>query len=160
MKIIFLDIDGVLNSDSWYKSINPEERLNPDIHFDPRNIQLLNKLVLKTGAKIVLSSTWRIRYSLAEMQNILKTKGANIEIVDFTPDLTSKDDSFTRGNEILKWCKENEKVIGCKYSKYKTYAIIDDNDDMLYWQRNNFFQTDRYVGLTPSVVQKIIKFLN
>lgn len=38
------------------------------------------------------------------------------------------------------------------------YAIIDDNDDMLIPQQYNFFQTDEYSGLTPTITDKIRNF--
>ncbi|WP_158447885.1 HAD domain-containing protein [Aquimarina longa] len=53
MKIIFLDIDGVLNSDTWEKS---DEYINgeyPEKMFDPNTVNLLNKIISETESKIV-----------------------------------------------------------------------------------------------------------
>ena len=41
---------------------------------------------------------------------------------------------------------------------YNNYAIIDDDSDMLLWQKDNFFQTDSYSGLTPTTCYKIKNF--
>lgn len=160
MNIIFLDIDGVLNSDLWYQQQAPltRESNQLEVHLDPHAISLLNKIILKTNAAIVLSSTWRRYYPINAIQTIFEQQGFKGKFIDSTPDLTSKDSSFVRGNEILKWCKDNEAVIGKPYHQFKSYAILDDKNDMLYWQRHNFFQTDRYCGLTPSKASEIIRF--
>lgn len=162
MKIIFLDIDGVLNSDIWYKSQKLDESAKNALlhHLDPHAVHLLNKIVSKTKAKIVLSTTWRLHYSIEAIQKIFIEKGFTGDIIGKTPDLVNSNDNFIRGNEILKWCKDNENIIGKKYYNFKSYAIIDDKNDMLYWHKNNFFQTDRYCGLTPSKASEIIKFFS
>lgn len=161
MNILFLDIDGVLNSDFWYKKQPPNSTSNNSLaqHLDKQAIALLNKIVRKTQAKIVLSTTWRLHYSLETLQTILENCGFIGELIGKTPDLVSLHSSFVRGNEILQWCKDNEAVIGGKYQNFKSYVILDDKDDMLYWQRKNFFQIDRYAGLTPSKVSAVIRFL-
>lgn len=160
MKIIFLDIDGVLNSDLWEKSSNHKANNYPFNQFDPKAIKLFNKVVNETKAKIVLSSTWRLNHSLPEMKDIFKSVGIVCDIIAFTPDLKTNNDAIIRGNEILKWCKENEETIGCKHLHYTDFAILDDNDDMLLWQNNYFFQTDRLCGLSPTVAKKIIRYFN
>ena len=65
MKIIFLDIDGVLNHQIWFKNwhesgkrTDTEEQYN-DSMIDPNSISLLNKIIADTGAKVVISSSWR-----------------------------------------------------------------------------------------------------
>ena len=59
MKVIFLDVDGVLNSQSLFERCG--EELVP---IDEENIQYLKAIVDATNAKIVLSSSWR--YGWAE----------------------------------------------------------------------------------------------
>ncbi len=58
MKIIFLDIDGVLNHMYWLKKMKGVE--GDKKFFDPDCVRRLNTITDKTGAKIVLSSSWRI----------------------------------------------------------------------------------------------------
>lgn len=162
MKVIFLDIDGVLNSDIWYKKQAAQKKasMNLNDHLDKEAIRLLNKIITQTNANVVLSSTWRKHYALEEIQAIFDNKGFLGHIIAKTPDLVGMNEYFTRGNEILKWCKENEALLGKKYVDFKEYVILDDKDDMLYWQRNNFFLMDRFCGLTPSQTTRIIKFLS
>lgn len=161
MKVIFLDIDGVLNSDIWYQKQDNEVKKSKDLklHLDPHAIKLLNKIVVQTKSKIVLSSTWRRHYSLKEIGCIFKNIGFVGEFISKTPDLVSLDENFIRGNEILKWCKDNEAIIACKYHNFKSYVILDDKNDMLLWQKNNFIQMDRYCGITPSKASEVIKLL-
>lgn len=160
MKIIFLDIDGVLN-------VIPQ---GFDIYgsiFHQHFIDNLHKIISETGAKIVLSSSWRFNgiESIREMWNYRKLPG---EIVDITPfDIIEKDDHLSfienaeRGHEIQRWIDEN---------KVDKYVILDDDIDMLSSQMNNFVRTsgnkhhydciDIGYGLTDICTDKAIKILN
>jgi hypothetical protein len=157
MKIIFLDIDGVLNSDSWDNSEEQKQSQFPENQFSPKLIQLFNKVIEETTDKIVLTSTWRLEYDIKFMQSLFKKVGIKGEIIDFTPDLKKGNDYVVRGNEILKWCKDNQNLINSRPLDYTDFIIIDDNSDMLFWQSKFFFQTDRLSGLTPSIIKNIIR---
>lgn len=161
MKIIFLDIDGVLNHERFYKE-RFEKRYDegaiayPYSEIDPECVKILNQLIKDTDAKVVISSTWRhsgLNYCL----DVLKFHGFEGDIIDITPDL--KDGNYLRGNEILKWIKDNEQLVG-PYYNFTEYVILDDDSDMLYWQRNNFLLIDRFVGLTMGDVFRAKKILN
>ena len=65
-----------------------------------------------------------------------------------------------RGNEIHSWIKDNEALTGEAYHDYKNYVILDDDSDMLYWQRNNFVHTSWKKGLTEEEAEKAITILN
>jgi hypothetical protein len=158
-KIIFLDFDGVLNSQLWYvrtKGNRGEDDL------DVNAIEFLNSLIKSTDAKIVVSSTWRLTKTIEELQSILYRNGFEGEVIGKTKDLRRGEDSdcILRGNEILCWMKDNPTVLGQPYYDYKNYVIFDDDTDMLYWQKDNFIKTDPYVGLTPTNVYKAKKILN
>lgn len=158
-KIIFLDVDGVLNSWEWFKKLE-EESYNEDfISFgiNPESVQLLNQIVEKTNAKIVVSSTWRINY-FQDLLNLL-------DRYDFIGQVIGKTDTShcydcLRGNLILKWIKDNQNVIGCNYHEYINYVILDDSSDMLLWQKDNFVQTNVETGLTQKEVDECIRILN
>lgn len=157
MKILFLDIDGVLNSDLWHRESQKIDLKFPLDQFDPKAIELFNRIIENTSTKIVLTSTWRLKFEIGFMQNLFSELGIIGEIIDYTPDLKKGNNYVLRGNEILKWCKENESLLGVKFIEYKDFAILDDNTDMLHWQSKFFFQTDRYCGLTPSIAKNIIR---
>lgn len=161
MKIIFLDIDGVLNHERFYKerfSKRYEEVAiaHPYSEIDPECVKKLNILCEETGAKVVISSTWR-HSGLDYCVDVLKFHGFTGEVIDITPSLNG--DNYVRGNEILKWIKDNKKLVG-DYYNFTEYVILDDDSDMLYQQRNNFLLIDRFVGLTMGNVFRAKKILN
>jgi len=159
MKIIFLDIDGVLNSDNWERTDEYFNKKYPENMFDPKAVKLLNKMIDDTGAKVVLTSTWRLKYSLAEMKELFSKIGLLCDLIDFTPDLKKGNNYTLRGNEILKWCKDNREITGTKYNDYTDFIILDDNSDMIYWQAKYFFQTDRLCGLSPTIAREATRML-
>ncbi len=153
-KIIFLDIDGVLNSHAWWQE---REKLAPDCsredfhrnEFDPKAVKMFNELVQATGAEVVLSSVWRLHED-----NRQAVRDNGIEFSDVTGECTSR----IRGAEILMWVRDN---VPGYYKDYKlTYAIIDDDSDMLLWQKDSFFRTDTEVGLTPEICESIKQHFN
>lgn len=185
MKIIFLDIDGVLNHELWFKS-KKHSMLNKEVTkldregkreeakelydlsmFDPEKIELLNSLIDDTGAKIVVSSSWRKNRSLEELEYLLNER-LNIrgEVIGKTPVLHYQplpnedyDYSVPRGCEIKAWLEINKGILGQKMSKVK-HVILDDDSDFLYWQRYNYVRVDRYCGLTSTNVHHSRIILN
>jgi len=153
MKIIFLDIDGVLNSQLFYTNRgNNEGDSKEDYHLhqlDSESIIFLNSLIEETGAKVVLSSTWRMGNTMPYMQSLLEKKGFIGEIIAYTPILHYE--GALRGNEIYLWIQQHTEMLGVSTgSDFKEYVIFDDDSDMLLWQRNNFIQIDPYAGLSPN----------
>jgi hypothetical protein len=163
--LIFLDIDGVLNSQLYLVSTRAErigksERsINDDL--DPQAVTRLNDLCASTGAKVVITSTWRLNRAVDELQSILESRGFTGEAIDKTEDLRRGEaaDCILRGNEILHWIKGHPELCGAPYWDYKRYVILDDDSDFLYWQRDNLIITDPYCGLTPRDVFKARRVL-
>lgn len=155
MKIVFLDIDGVLNHQLFYQEKSQKDRYNEvgrDLcNLDPTRVQMLNKL--KDVAKFVISSTWRKLHTLEEIKSLLELCGFEGEIIDKTPTLSFEQTnglyhgSVPRGCEIKRWVEDNK-------IHSKDYIILDDDSDMLYNQRNNFLLVDGYCGLTPNIVYR------
>lgn len=154
MKIIFLDIDGVLNNELFY---NEEEHEKKQHDIDERNLKLLNELIQETGAKVVITSTWRLGKTEKELQNILEQFGFTGEIIGTTKHYGKP---CLRRNEILEWIETHEELIGQCRNQFTEYVIFDDDSDMLYWQRDNFICVDSYVGLTPRNIYKAEWMLN
>lgn len=138
MKILFLDVDGVLNS---YKT--------GGMYALKRNcLRRLQKIVEETGCEIVLSSTWRKdEYALRRLKRVLAYRG--IKIKDTAPIFQK---GF-RGLEIQAWLVSNPSPDGYKF------AIVDDDSDMLDHQLPHFFQTDPEYGLTDTITYRIIHHL-
>lgn len=156
MKVIFLDIDGVLNCENAYISgectyvkWNWEDG-REDFHqsFSSKSKYLLNQLIEETGAKIVISSTWR-HSGIEFMKKVWEIEGMKGEIIGITPDFRNKKVSIPRGVEIdhflendlrfkhINW-DEDIQLGYIRESGIENYIIIDDDADMLYEQRNHF----------------------
>lgn len=156
MKIIFLDIDGVLASLEYIRILSLLENPNPDIYgysFDPRCVKNLKYIFKKIpDVKIIISSSWK---SMGEkrFRDMWKYRNLPGEIIGFTPDLFKTTIDSSRGLEIQKWIDESNVII-------ENYIIIDDDDDMLDSQKNNFIKIDGKFGLTVDDSLRIIKLLN
>lgn len=159
MKVIFLDIDGVLNSEQYHYKCEFTDRY--DLYrkqIDLEAVHLLREIVDKTGAEIVLSSCWRIgKTSRQAVETILKENG--MSLFDSTGVYVNDSPRMVRGNEILQWMIDNERHIGY-YFDFKSYVILDDDSDMLLQQKDNFIHIDRRVGLTEKDVERAIEILN
>lgn len=137
MKIIFLDYDGVVNT-LWFQDVNGEPNFNFPNQSQVNNIQAvawLNKLCRETGAKIVVTSTWRMSENYKEC---LYNAGLNkdVEILGKTPRLGTK-----RGIEIQHWLDENEEL------NIEKFVILDDDMDMEHLI-DSLVVTDTHIGIT------------
>lgn len=177
MKVIFLDIDGVLNGYNqwtyclfaiikflhlnklWYKYY---DIFDCKRHYTRR----LAKIVKKTGAKIVISSSWRSGWyrPYEEKSKRSKTledniKYFNLEVIGITP----KDKNGRRGNEIAQWLSEHPEV--------DKFVILDDEKfNMMEYYGNELIITSYdgnvtgaakdNTGLRRKHVKQAIKILN
>ncbi len=162
-KLIFLDIDGVLNSQLYAeKHHNKDNESDTSIKFpmsmiDPISVSFLNSLVENTGAEIIISSVWRFGRSIEELQNILEQRGFIGKVIG----KTRRIEDAVRGDEIRKFIEDNKELIGYESSsEYKDYVIFDDDSDMLLWQQYNFIHVDGYAGLSPNNCYKAKFILN
>ena len=163
-RIIFLDIDGCLNHEMFYRdrhdgTNDAMKREHPLTDIDFLTIGYLNQICLQTGAKVVITSTWRFGRTVESLQEIFVKAGFVGEIIDKTPSLDMSKNYIVRGNEIYKWIQDNEKLVG-SYFEYNDYVILDDDCDILYYQRNNFIHIDKFIGITPQTVVKAINIFN
>lgn len=131
--------------------------------FDPRCVELLNSLIEQTDAKIVVSSSWRLGRTVDELRELFSQVGIKGDIVDKTPYLRFSNNDYhksvPRGCEIKAWLENSKDILGSKMSKVN-YVILDDDSDMLWWQREHFVQTDPYCGITSMTVFKARMILN
>jgi hypothetical protein len=185
MKIIFLDIDGVLNHENWYKKrqqlkngLDQKEWSDhyPFYEFDPESVERLNKIIDQTGALVVVSSTWRHGRRIEDLQEILDRVGFKGKVIDTTPSLNARigleSAGYTvpRGCEIDWWLKskkfqrinwsKDKQLEFLEKSEVQNYVILDDDSDMLYPQREHFVQTTWKDGLNDKHTDKCIEILN
>lgn len=174
MKLIFLDIDGVLNHQLFYNQKNIDSRYfeakdgvpEGAWNIDPEKVGLLNNLIDATGAKVVISSSWRNGRSVSDLIELFDYFGFKGEIIGKTPYLWFGHDqgeewrktSVPRGCEIKAWIENNKGIIGENVSKLQ-YVIFDDDSDMLWQQREHFIWVDAYAGLTPNLMHKAQRLL-
>ena len=169
-KVIFLDVDGVLNS---------SRTLYEDIALEDDLILNLKELIDKTGAKIILSSSWRLSTEAVStlMDKLdkfgLVISGMTCDGVDldwlekYEFDVTKKylDTKFDydenrqikithdRGAEIFKWLHDHDDC---------AYVILDDEieDIKPYFSESVIVKTSYKTGLTKEDVKKAIQILN
>lgn len=101
-KIIFLDFDGVMNCSSTKDRITFPPWGAGFRGLDDDKVQLVSKLAEVTGAKVVISSTWRLHFKIDELREMLGKRGFKAEIIDETPHSHSE-----RGEEIQDWIDLN-----------------------------------------------------
>ena len=119
IKVIFLDIDGVLNSRKYDLTRDYAQNTN----IDETRLPLLKEIVDVTGAKIVLSSTWRMHWNenakeCSESGNYLNAcfEKFGLKIYGKTPILAR---NTPRKDEIEAWLRETDEEI-------ESFVILDD----------------------------------
>lgn len=110
MKVIFLDVDGVLNSDEYMDKIKRLEVKGIKRKVSANKLSLLKKAVDETGAKVVLTTSWRNRKDGLLLKGFLLKYGIS---ADSTPFLDNQ-----RGLEIKKYLSDNRNI--------EDYIILDD----------------------------------
>ena len=108
MKVIFLDVDGVLNNDGYFERTKNEKQNR--IELDDENIKYLKEIIGLTGAKVVVTSTWKELRIYSKLISYLKTFG--IEVYDKTVHM-----SYNRGDEIREYLSTHE---------IDNFIILDD----------------------------------
>lgn len=111
MKVIFLDVDGVLNSNDYieYTSKNNVKGILEEI--DPKKIDMLKQVLNITGAKIVVSSSWRNIRKFEKLRELFFLYGIRLD--EKTPLIGNN-----RGLEIKQYLKEHANI--------EQYIILDD----------------------------------
>ncbi len=159
MKILFLDFDGVMiNRASFQIPRTVTEDANcATAH--PDCIAALNHILDNTGAKIVVSSTWRIGFREIAFRQIFKAWGVSGKSIGITPRLFRPEVihgrtiqmSAHRGVEIQKWLDSARAPV-------ESFAILDDDADMEHLSVR-LIQTSFETGLTMSDANRAISIL-
>jgi len=142
LKIILLDIDGVLNSAKYYKMV---DRTKKDWNrFNPIAVEMIRRLLEEYDASIVISSTWR--YGLVKELKIELIKSGLIKYL-YKDWKTPQTYPSHRGEEIsLKLDNHPEAT---------DYVIIDDDENILEEPKNWFIRTDIKEGMTEEHYYKV-----
>lgn len=146
MRIVFLDFDGVLNSSEyidWTSALFTPEQI------DPRAILLVNQLLIRGRAKVVVSSSWRLVRTDEEMQAILDERGFTGEIVGVTPTLHRTRDGIPRGrgDEIRQWLDEHA-------GEVEGFVVLDDDGGAMQPIVHRLVLTDPTKGMRESDLEQ------
>lgn len=148
MKVLFLDIDGVLNSEEWALKKYQEGITGAlQSEFDVEAVRHLNSIIEKSQAKVVISSSWRLIHELEYIVEMLRKFGFKGDVIGKTP--RSKMSGW-RGNDIRRWLNEHPEV--------HRFAILDDDSDMRGVE-DHFVQTSWMKGLQEEHVPKVLALL-
>lgn len=151
MKIIFLDFDGVMDTDHYDNYLNYmglPEKDKFGIVFDPDCVRNLGRIIDATGADIVVTSTWKDFMTYKEILEMWEYRKLPGFVTDTAPTC-----SRHRGDEIDAWLEE------CRTEC--EYIIIDDMDESQFneHQYERLFVVNPYDGLNDDVTDKIIAML-
>lgn len=143
MKVVFLDIDGVLCTPRACFAVGDKGIFS---YLDPIACLLLKRLLVETGAKLVISSTWRKLHPGTSFDAILSAACPGLGTFVYYPfadeekrkDWRTKDLPGQRGGEIQEWLDRHPEVTH--------FVILDDDSDMLHL-KDKLVQTDAYDGL-------------
>lgn len=148
MKIIFLDFDGVINCQTRWKKYCVQVDEQSSSMIDPVAVRRLAALVKETDARIVISSTWRRFYALADLRRFLALFGIPDDVViGVTPILPGEQ----RGREIRFWLNTHPDVTA--------FVVFDDDADMESVEAN-FVQTSWLRGLLDEHIDVARRLLN
>jgi hypothetical protein len=147
MKVIFLDIDGVLNGheidqDTGHCWIHAALALR------------LNRIIKATGAKLVISSAWRYMVHCEAMtmrgfEYMLRTHKISGDVIGVT---VRDEETPSRGDQIKRWLAEHPEVT--------SYVILDDEPDGMTIGDVRFVKTDGSRGLSEADMEDAIVWLN
>ena len=147
-KYIFLDIDGVVTSS------------RTGYRFDPECFARLRRIIDRTGADIVITSSWKGLNVKETTRYLTDTKDPQVgeypfpfarRIVGVTRDWHVVDDDYTRGKEIDAFLKHHS----CS-----SYVILDDMQDFMPEQQDHFVQTKDSTGIDDKAVDDACKILS
>ena len=163
-RVIFLDIDGVLNSVKQITETNDlllKKEISDSHAYHAyevpgyaQSMSLASILQAVPDSAIVISSSWRAQSQNASLWGYLlhlasnREAGFDVHVTEATTGYFT--DSGCRGDEIAAWLRNHPEVVG--------YVILDDKDDMGALSER-LVQTTYATGLTPNDAVKAIKIL-
>lgn len=148
MNIIFLDIDGVLNTLNYLKRQKRDTGKTSNKNWCPVSCKHIGLICEYYDAKIVISSSWRHEYSMEQLRNFFDANDIPSEyLIDRTPSTAPQTDggNYCRGHEIKDWLENSDKDI-------ESYIIIDDEAKFLEEQSPFLIRVDKKKGFSTKDV--------
>jgi hypothetical protein len=148
--LILLDIDGVMvPANSWKK---PEFHEDGFPMFNLRSVTALQKVIAETGASLLLTTSHKSKYNIAQWRNIFKSRGIKAKNIHR---LSSNSLETNRKDEILDWYMT-------KHVPSEEFVIIDDDkllNELPVNIKNKLVLTSPSVGLTDELANNAISIL-
>jgi len=146
MKILFLDVDGVLNSQAFFSARNKRTSPSPRNDIDSDALRRLCETIKRVGCLVVVSSSWRTgEPHRSAVADALAEHG--VAVHGYTGTESYRRGLIVRGVEVQAWLDEN--------TDGADYVIVDDDSDFLPHQMNRFVHTCQSVGLTDEKCAEI-----
>lgn len=140
MTILFVDIDGVLNTRNHLRRQAKNGKKPSRFDWCPAAVNNLRRLCEMVNGHIVVSSSWRHEHTLEELREIFRNNGLDEErVIGVTPSTAEQtgSENYCRGHEIAAWLREHPS---------ESYAILDDDAAMLPHQEERLIKTDIETG--------------
>lgn len=154
-KIVFLDFDGVLNTEYYQGLLQYQGKPWLDEYgafFDPNAVTQLKRIIDTTDADIVIESSWKY-LGLEAMQELWRVRDLPGKVIDITPSNSNPSKLHCKGVEIASWLSEHAK-------QDMRYVIIDDEYVILDSQLAHFILTNPFEGITEEQADRAISILN
>ena len=149
MKVIFLDFDGVLNSNAYLMRVNVQ-----GVAIDPTRLVLLKQIVAATGAKIVLTSSWRLHWSRIPEECNFTGKQINEIFASWGLEIWDKTAGTGRRREA------QIKAFLASHPEIDNFVVLDDMLLHADYLDGHIVKTSAYYdGLDEADVEKAIAIL-
>ena len=145
---VFLDMDGVMGAGRVWAQNAAKRWTCPASWVDPAMVARLNRLVRRTGARVVVSSSWRKYLGADGVAAVLAACGFAGEVLGATPVLPGDPPSW-RGREIDRWLMAHPRV--------RDWVVLDDLAVSVDLGR--LVRTDPRHGLTDDDVARAVAIL-
>jgi hypothetical protein len=155
MKVIFLDIDGVLNCSTTENTLYGYDFVDED------KLVRLKRIIDQTGAVVVLTSTWRIGWYHSDDGHITEAADMFVELerelLKYGIELMDKTPMFrggmsVRGQEIKRWIENQDEEI-------ESFVILEDWESLWPYNEDNIVWVDETVGLSEADAERAVKIL-
>lgn len=170
-RILFLDFDGVLNTENYHTQLQAEGKSGWDdfcMLFDPAAVTNLKRILdAVPDVRIVVESSWKVN-GLDELRLMWAERGLSGTLYDITstffceelltadlsvPDSVRKIDGIGKGREIRAWLRRHTGP-NCRY------VILDDMAEFDGELRDHAIRIDPWVGITESDAVEAVMILN
>lgn len=126
---------------------------------DPDAVVLLNEVLTRTNARVVISSTWRLNRAVFETRGGLYACLIRAGVRERTPDnhytffdVTPHVPAGSRASEIKRWLHSYESLVD-------RYAVVDDDADLSALDQSKVVWTDQETGIMRETVEALVRIL-